>query len=55
MTRVLWFTRWHIARWMIHTALHIAPHSKAKTLLLAYLNGYGQEIMDAIGIHGSDK
>ena len=50
MKKTIWYARWHLARWMIHTALWIAPRGKARDLLVAYITGYGHEIMEALGL-----
>ncbi len=50
MSKTWWYLRWHCASIMIHTAMWVAPRGKARDLLLAYLNGYGREIMEAIGL-----
>lgn len=48
MPKWLWFLRWQVARWMVHTALQIAPAGAARDLLVRRLNEYGREIMIAL-------
>jgi len=51
MGKLVWFARWHVARWMVHTALTIAPKGPPRTLLVGYLNAYGREVMEALSEH----
>jgi hypothetical protein len=44
----VWYARWHLANWMVHAALKVAPKGPARTLLVDYLNAYGREVLDAI-------
>lgn len=48
MSRALWFIRWHISRAMIHTALKVAPKGPARSLLYAYLNAYGRDVLEQL-------
>ena len=48
ISRLAWFARWHVARWMIHTALRIAPAGPARSLLVDHLNAYGRTVLAAL-------
>lgn len=48
ISRLAWFVRWHVARWMIHAALRIAPAGPARTLLVDHLNAYGRALLAAL-------
>jgi hypothetical protein len=48
ISRLAWFARWHVARWMIHTAMRIAPAGPAQTLLVDHLNAYGRTVLAAL-------
>lgn len=48
MAKALWYARWHLARWLVHGGLVIAPKGPARDLLVGYLNAYGREVMETI-------
>lgn len=40
--------RWHVARWMIHAAIRVAPSGPARAALVAHLEAFGAEVMRAL-------
>lgn len=47
MDRPIWYARWHVARWMIHTALLIAPPGRARASLTAWITIWGEHVVAA--------
>lgn len=49
MSRLIWFARWHIARWMIHVAaLRIAPPGHARDRVVSALWAAGNHMRETV-------
>ena len=51
--RMIWLMRWHIARFLIHAGLGIAPDGVVRDLLFRYLDAFSDEIMTAVHKRGN--
>ena len=47
LKRQSWLLRWHVARFLIHLGIAIAPDGPVRDLLLRYLEAFGDEILRA--------
>jgi len=45
-----WLLRWHVARWMIHTALKVAPQGHGRDRVVSALWAAGNHVRETVAL-----